>query len=82
MIYRGGMETIVSDIEPENMKAVVIKELVSTWSYDKNQFRIWGKICNEFVEVKEDHIADEVTMAAIGGKTDGHIMLVTLVLKW
>jgi len=73
MFYKGGMETIVSDIEPDYMKSAVIKELVSTWGYDRNHFRIWGKIYNEFVEVKEDHIADEITMAAVGGKTDGHI---------
>jgi len=67
------METIVSDIEPEYMKATVIKELVSSWGYDKNHFRIWGKICNEFVEVKEGHVADEITIAVVGGGTDGHI---------
>jgi hypothetical protein len=73
MFYRGGMETIVSDIEPDNMKPAVIKELVSSWGYDKNHFRIWGKICNEFVEVKEDHIADEISIGAVGDGRDGHI---------
>jgi hypothetical protein len=73
MFYRGGVETIVSDIEPECMKPAVIKELVSTWDYDKNHFRIWGKICNEFVEVKEDHIADEISIAAVGDAEDAHI---------
>jgi len=36
MFYRGGMETIASDIDPENMKAAIIKELVRGGVMTKN----------------------------------------------
>lgn len=34
------METIVSDIDPDAWKVAVIKELVRSWGYEKEEFRI------------------------------------------
>jgi len=34
IFYKGGIETIVYDIDPDAWKRLVIKELVRSWGYD------------------------------------------------
>jgi len=76
MFYRGGVQTIVSDLVPDAWKVDVIKQLVCSWGYEEHEFRGWCKmeeIVNEFVQVNQDHIADEVAMYDVSRGVDGQL---------
>ena len=76
MFYRGGIETVVADIEPDSWKVDSIHEIVRTWGYEKEHFRIWCKmdvLGHEFFEVNADHIAEEISIYVVYEQTDAHI---------
>jgi hypothetical protein len=66
----------VSGIEGNNWGVCDIQNTVASWGYEKNTFRVWGQIeqvSEEFVQINEDHNADEISGYSIGNKVDGHI---------
>jgi hypothetical protein len=66
----------VSDIDPDVFTVAVIKELVRSWGYEREEFRIWGKmdgVDNEFFELMVDNIADLISMRAVAEEEDGHV---------
>jgi hypothetical protein len=40
LLYRGGLQTIVSDIDLEKWGMDAIDELVTGWGYEKHHYRI------------------------------------------
>jgi len=76
MFYRGGVQTIVSELVPDAWKVDVIKQLVCSWGYQEHEFRLWYKmeeVVNEFVQVNQDHIVDEIAMFAVSRGIDGQV---------
>jgi hypothetical protein len=73
---KAGVQTIVSDLVPDAWKVGVIRQLVCSWGYQEHEIRLWCKmdrIVNEFVQLDQDHIADEVAIHAVGDGIDGQI---------
>jgi hypothetical protein len=78
LFYRGGKQTIVSDIDLQTWGMAAIDEIVTGWGYDKQHYRIWGAVDGKdgrFFQIYVDHLAEEVVIKAIGDEVDGHIYL-------
>jgi len=76
VFYRGGVQTIVSGLEGNNWGVNDIENTVASWGYEKKKFRVWGQhpdVFDEFFQVNEDHIAEEISGYSIGNKVHGHI---------
>lgn len=78
LFYRGGKQTIVSDIDLQTWGMDAINEIVTGWGYDKQHYRIWGVVEDKngkFFQIYVDHLAAEVAIRAIGNEVDGHLYL-------
>ena len=78
LFYIGGRQTIVSNIDLQTWGMDVIDEIVTGWGYDKQHYRIWGAVDGkdgEFFQIYVDHLAEEVSIRAIGEDVDGHLYL-------
>jgi len=76
MFYRGGVQTVLSGIKGNNWDVSDIENIVASWRYQKKKVRVWGQyveVYDEFFQVNEDHIAEEIYEYSIGNKVDGHI---------